>query len=958
MRSTSVTAILVLLCANVGAGETSTAAPTLRYVNYLAIQATPGGEIRCTTTHRPPGSRVWRDWLSTRLIRPDGFLAASARARPGESAALVAEADWEGLCAVEINPGSSLVYVRFASETPYAYRSSIDGPLTTVGAWGPLYFFVPKGTAYFNVWVQASVTREGLHYTITNPLGEVVRDEEGDFDARTKIQIIVPRGRDGAVWSIELSRPAQRGLYLDDVRLELGRHLPPFLAAKPEWASALAGNWRYDPDALVASTRLPDTKPTVEPFHGAAGAEIERAYSRDTGDGWKTTLPFTYILDYGTKHLGNDDYLQSVRLAPPTLLHLGKDVPLNHGWGPIRALGGENQAQGSGKAIDRISPDKVGERIAGLRRMVDRLHAGGVRWVMPYVCGMTLDGDPQRRTGFWDFYDHWDDYRSLGLCPRPSTNPFDWLQRRADGSVLQYYRYDYPAEYYPAFKTNHRFAACWHSDGWRTWLSEVIRFASRCGYDGVFVDNACSQRCQCPRCLAAFQGYLNRHFTAAEASKLFVANSLDDIAFPEKGNTLLEAEMTRFWCETIREQLAAFKAIGTKELGRDFAVFPNGGRPAYIQRALMDTDFVMFEKSIGDYGTHPGLVLSPLFKDVVVRAYNDNIFEHKFVQCLRRRVKPIILSRAGYPRRPPERILNANAARLGMAECGAFSGGGGFLLRPYFGVYHDALNEYRRFFEEHPELYAGLDSYAQVAVLACPEQEWQGNRTHIIAVRSLTDRLTEAHVLFDYVSEARLNKDVLQRYPVVVVADLRVVSEAQLDELLQYVNDGGHLVVIGDFATEDENLAKRLAASSRWAPLLTGASGSTEPSGHVTRCEEPHVVASAAIGANAVVLTCGDKKGAAHVKVNAFRTLGGSPERIVVHLVNYNVPLGVNADDPIPIDNIELNLPLPPGAHAKSATVHAPDEPDVRLPLESTDRHACLRLPRLGVYRVVEIELF
>jgi hypothetical protein len=956
-----VAAILALVgafCANVRAGETPTATPTLRYVNHLAVQTARGSEIRCTTAHRPPGSRVWRDWLSTRLIRPDGFVASSARVRPGESAELAVEADWDGLCAVEINPGSSLVYVRFASETPHAYRSSIDAPLTTVGAWGPLCFFVPKETAYFNIWIRASVTREGLHYTVRSPLGEVVRDEEGDFDARTKVQIAVPKGQDGAAWSIELSRPTQRGLYLDDVRLELGRHLPPFLTPKPEWAAAFAGNWQYDPDAPVASTRLPDTEPTVEPFHGAAGAEIERAYSRDTDDGWKTTLPLTYILDYGAEHLGNNDYLESVRSAPPALLHLGKDVPLNHGWGPIRALGGENQAHGSGEDIDRISPGEVGKRIAGLRRMVDRLHAAGVRWVTPYVCGMTLDGDPQRRTGFWDFYDHWDDYRSLGLCPRPTADPFDWLQRRADGSALQYYRYNYPDKYYPAFKTNHRFAACWHSDGWRTWLSEVVRFAARCGYDGVFVDNACSQRCQCPCCLTAFREYLKRHFTADEARRLFAADSFDDVAFPEKGATLLEAEMTRYWCETIRGQLATLKAIGSNELGREFVVFPNGGRPAYIQRALMDADFVMFEKSIGDYGTHPGLVLSPLFESVVVRAYNDNVFEHKFVQCLRRRVKPIILSRAGYPQRPPERILNANAARLGMAECGAFSGGGGFLLRPYFDVYHDALNEYRRFFETHPDLYAGLDSYAQLAVLACPEQDWQGNRTHMMAVRSLTDRLTEAHVLFDYVSEARLNKDVLQRSPAVVAADLRVVSETQLGELLRYANDGGHLVAIGDFATEDESLAKRLAGASRWAPLLTVASGSTEPCGRgrVTRCEEPDVV-SAAIGANAAVLACGDEQGAAHVKVNAFRTLRGSPERIVVHLVNYNVPLGVNAVDPIPIDDIELNLPLPPGAHAKSATTHAPDEPDVQLPLESTDCRACLRLPRLGIYRVVEIEL-
>ena len=643
---------------------------------------------------------VYRDLLKCRLIRPNGFVAASAHVRPKEETTLEAMADWDEACAVEMNSGWNLARIRFPEETPHAYRSSLNGPLQTVRAWGPLHFHVPKGTPYFNIWVRASVTREGLHLTIRNAAGEVVRDEEGDFDARTKIQILIPKGQDAAAWSIEVSKPKQPGLYLDDVSVELGRHLPPFLATKPEWATLFAGDWRYDPQTPKTPARFTETKPKLDAFRGVTGPEIDQAYSRDTKSGWKTTLPFTYILDYGSKHLGNADYVPMVKSAPPALLHLGKDVPLNHGWGPVRALGGENQAYGSGESIDRLSPKQVRERIVALRQMVDALHKSGVRWVTPYVCGMTVNGDHESRTGFWEFYDRWDEYRPLGLSPRPGDDPFGWLQRHSDGSVLQYYRYNYPGEYYPPFKTNHRYAACWHADGWRTWLCEVVRFAAQCGHDGVFVDNACSQRCQCARCLTAFRQFLKNKSAAAHAGKFAGSNSLDSLTFPDKQETLLYAELNRFWCETAREELATLKAVGTKELGREFIVFPNGGRPTFIQRGLMDADFVMFEKSHGVYGTHPGLVLSPVFEGMKVRAYNDNLFEHKFVQCLRRRVKPIILSRAGWPQRPPWQMLNPNAARLGMAECGAFSGGGGFLLRPDFGVYHDALNEYRRFLRD------------------------------------------------------------------------------------------------------------------------------------------------------------------------------------------------------------------------------------------------------------------
>ena len=962
MKVSSLVAVVVIASAlrsTMEAGETQPPAPTLRHVNYVAIHARRGKQIRCQATCLPRRSSAYRDSLKCRLVRPDGFVAASARVQPGEETTFAANADWDGICAIEIRAGWHLAQVRLKEKTPHAYRSCVHGPMKTVRAWGPLYFHVPKATRYFNIWLHASVTREGLHYTIKNPDGEAVRDEEGDFDARTKIQIQVPHGQDAAAWSIEISKPKQQGLYLDDVYVELGRHLPPFLAPTPEWATLFAGDWRYDPQALKPQARLRDTKPKIEPFRGVTGPEIDRTYSRDMAKGWHTTLPFTYVLDYGSKHLGNADYVPMVGTAPPVLLHLGKDVPLNHGWGPVKALGGENQAYGTGTHIERISPAQVRERISGLRKMVDALHKNGVRWVTPYICGMTVNGDHERRTGFWDFYDHWDDYRPLGLGPRPKDDPFNWLQRHPDGTVRQYYRYDYPDEHYPPFKENHRYAACWHSEGWRTWLCEVVRFAAKCGQDGVFVDNACSQRCQCDRCLAAFRRYLKMRFTAERARRLFDSVSLDAIAFPEKKNTPLYAEMNRFWCETVRDELATLKAAGSKELGREFVVFPNGGRPTFIQRGLMDADFVMFEKSHGDYGTHPGTVLSPVFEGVTLRAYNDNIFEHKFVQCLRRRVKPIILSRAGWPRRPPSQMLNANAARLGMAECGAFSGGGGFLLRPNFGVYHDAMNEYRRFFETHPQLYAGLDSYARVAVLACPEQQWLGNAAHMGTVRSLTDCLTEAHVLFDYVSEARLEKSALERYAIVLAPEFRVVSDSQFSAVADYVNSGGHLVVIGDFAVRDDSLAERQPGSNERAPLLTVPAGITERCGRgsVSRCMRVEE-ALAAFGDGFSVLACPNKDLAPRVKINAFHTPGESAGRIVVHVVNYNVPLGVDAPEPTPVDGIELDMPLPKGTRTRSIAIYAPEEAaPASLPVNGTNGRTHIRIPELQIYRVIEMRL-
>ncbi|MBT4823041.1 MAG: hypothetical protein HON70_45465, partial [Lentisphaerae bacterium] len=642
-------------------------APKLRHANYVLLDVAPQAPLAMEVACIAHGYRPYQDDLEARLLTPDGRATLKLSVAPGQQGRISTTSTWDGLCALELNSGWNLARVESANKVPRAYRSRVRAPLETVGEWGPLYFHVPKGTTYFNVWVRASVKGEGLHIALRDPQGKTVREEDGDFDKRTKLQTKLDAASDGATWSITVSRPTSPNMYVDDVSLELGRHLPPFLAPTPQWATRFSRDWRYEPGKVRTSTRLPSREATCPLFKGIRSAELDTAYERTTGSQWHTSLPFTYVLDYGAQHVANPEYIDKVASAPPALLHLGKDVPFNHGWGPVRALGGENQAYGKGDDIARLSAAEVQKRITALQVLGKQLHATGVRWITPYVCAMTLNGDPERRSGFWGFYDHWKEYERLGLSSKPNADPFQWLQLTKEGEPRIYYGYKYPEEFYPPFKENHRFAACWRADGWKTWLADVIRFVARCDFDGVFVDNGTSQRCECPRCLAAFRNFVSERYAPAETKRLF-GHSSKTLSFPGKDASLLKAEIQRFWCRTLAEQMASLKRIGSDALGREFIIFPNGGRPAFIQRGLAETDFVMFEKSHGEYGTHPGTVLVPVVDGISARACNDNIFEYKFVQSLHSRVRPIILSRPGYPQRQPWFVLNHNAARLGIAE--------------------------------------------------------------------------------------------------------------------------------------------------------------------------------------------------------------------------------------------------------------------------------------------------
>ncbi len=378
---------------------------------------------------------------------------------------------------------------------------------------------------------------------------------------------------------------------------------------------------------------------------------------------------------------------------------------MSHNWGPIECMGGENQAGGKGDCIRRLSPEEARARMDGLTAMVSDLHEAGCTWVMPYICSMTLGGSHRTRTGFWEFYDHWYDYEGFGLPERPELDPEDWMQRNPDGSMKSTYGIKPDQDdFYPPYEPNMRYATCVNNPGWRAWLDTVAQQVARVGYDGAFIDNGCTQECYCEFCQAKYQDFLRAKYSAAEMSELFGVKGDERVPLtpkPERGGatTVGWAETQRFFIESIHQhELAIRKAA--EEVGEQFLLFPNAGRPRYIKSALHECDYAMFELSHGDYGSNPGLVKSRIVEDIHLRVHNDHAFEYKYVQAVRARVRALCLTRGGYPKSLPALALNEDTARLAMAESAAFGSGAGFLVRPDWGRFGEPMAEYRGFFEE------------------------------------------------------------------------------------------------------------------------------------------------------------------------------------------------------------------------------------------------------------------
>jgi len=106
------------------------------------------------------------------------------------------------------------------------------------------------------------------------------------------------------------------------------------------------------------------------------------------------------------------------------------------------------------------------------------------------------------------------------------------------------------------------------------------------------------------------------------------------------------------------------------------------------------------------------------------------------------------------------------------------------------------------------------------------------------------------------------------------------------------------------------------------------------------------------IGRELTVLSGPDTALRRAVRVNAFR----SPKRLVLHVVNYNVPLGLNAPQPEPLTDLSFSVPLPAGWREVRVTAYEPGPTEgERLSAKVEGDRVQFTLPSLRVYRVVEI---
>jgi len=406
---------------------------------------------------------------------------------------------------------------------------------------------------------------------------------------------------------------------------------------------------------------------------------------------------------------------------------------------------------------------------------------------------------------------------------------------------------------------------------------------------------------------------------------------------------LIGAETLRFYALTVKKFLAGIRQAGASVHGSWF-VYPNGlrGRQRSAVTAFHDCDLAMDEYSVGEFGSNPGMVLDEVIAGIGVWHINDNIFCFRHTLAANGRVRAGLLTRAGYPRYNPAYAMNVDSAALGCAEAAAFSGGGAFMHRPATRAPDLAAvrKTYNAFFASHRGLYEGYVPYGHIALACFGEQQFYREHRHISRARLLLQSLMQRHLLVDVFTERNWSEKLLGHYRALIVPDIRYMAKGQIDIALNFAKQG-KLLVTGDAAKCDLQMRER----------------KTDPFAAHRAPKAATALVKQLITDSLAQPVLEPKPAVEHVRVAAFADQRIKPNRVVLHLVDYNVPLGVKAAPAKAIADVNVSLPLPAGAHVSRVVLSRPSEADATLAANATAGAAKFAVPSMRIYAACLVEL-
>lgn len=623
-----------------------------------------------------------------------------------------------------------------------------------------------------------------------------------------------------------------------------------------------------------------------------------------------------------TRSLGHDQLLRYLETARPEIVQIGNYGAMFHGYA-------DNPKSMKTPMMLPVSGERAALRFQ--KQLNTKVHNLGLK-VVGHFRLVKVMADWEEQSGFVDYYNNRWPVDLLG--PKPHPELIELLQRDADGIPIQLSRYE-----------NAQLALCLSSPHARQMLKQMLKCAVDHGIDGVITTYNYRQSCACPYCQAEFRKWLDTKLTPEQLSERLQVKSTDQLdlrSIPVQipGYPDVEAATELDWL-AMQWGTGHFKKMYDdvfldygRTLRKDLLVAQwNHLSHVSIKEERMFLPRTEWGRG-EDYFWYSG--------GASFVGKNLNLSEHKagdaWLSCLYVRElsggRPFVMGKYDGIRLAASMAEGYATGGLGMGRYMRFENPTGF----------EVLARYTNFMHRHRQLYDGARPFADAALVLPRQSVWNRQPESLDEFRTLGQALVERQVLLDVIADEALSLERLSGYPAVILPRVRSLSDSQLKAIRDYAGAGGLVLVRGEFATHDEAGRSRQNALS---PAAVRIEGETETAA------ESIVARLAKLGTSRIEAPW-------TVRATAY----AQPDRLVLHLVNYNrdeTPdrqlTGPELERPKPVLETPVRLRLPAGRLAESVTLFGPDRSaPVRIPFQQRDGQAVFRVPEFLVYAVVSVD--
>ena len=369
----------------------------------------------------------------------------------------------------------------------------------------------------------------------------------------------------------------------------------------------------------------------------------------------------------------------------------------------------------------------------------------------------------------------------------------DWLCIDKDG------------KWYTYFGVGGRYMCCFNNPDRIEQVGEMTLKSVEYGADSVFYDNIVLFPCYCSYCKEGFAGYLE-------------ANSISPVDFKDIHEYDAGDEYWRHWCRFRSQSINKFYQAMQKAVTTDKTKIPITSNTGFVVgknvSANYGCDFEQIAK-LEDYifvetRTLPAMFDRGLINNARSIKVSDAPVGNKMVMINSHGQRQGLGGSGTYTS-----VYKPREYQLGMAEAAAWQGtmlvtGTEFfdeywtlLTEDRFNAQHEAIGQYNRFFAEHQELYEGNRYLANIGLCFSSSSLTWTRENSFPSFCGFFQTLYQNNIPFHILLEEDIKKGRFRDCELIILPNVCCIDEATLDKLAAFNNEGGRLLITGEFGIRD-----------------------------------------------------------------------------------------------------------------------------------------------------------